>query len=421
VALPMLPGQTERMTLRSHARLLVMSLLLITMAGCSRTSSGDDASSGQSDPLGSRSTPSGDTYVPDQGGPAPSVRPTTWIRPSCRPTSSDTTDGASGPNLTVSDSVVAFPWDGVTHPMKWDADYQVFLKKIDAARAAGEPAPTGRTFDTVKALGSYLTTVRDSSVAPQLDEESADFDRLLATALLDGISANYLYDGLAERRLNVAPGPGERWTKGRQQVLALDDPWVGRFEVIVLLPEGPGPHPAIVVHPGHFEDARSHRDQRFSKDIVDAGIAMAILTPRSNDSHPTENNLSLELLKRGTSLLSVRLYELWLIRKLMRCRTDIDPKRIGLLGHSGGAVVSNMAIRIDSDWAAYVSDLTGDYLNWDGERGTVMDETAPAAHPYWNYVNDFDTAPVPMVMLPYEYDDGRKMVAFLKEKLTLTP
>jgi hypothetical protein len=319
----------------------------------------------------------------------------------------------------VSDTVVGFPWDGITHPMKWDADYQTFLKKIDAARSAGGPAPTGQTFDTLRSLGTHLTAVRDSTLVPQLDEDSADFDRLLSAALLDGISANYLYDGLADRRLDVAPGPGERWTKGRQEVLALDDPWIGRFEVIVLLPEGPGPHPAIVVHPGHFEDARSHRDQRFSEEIVHAGIAMAILTPRANDSHPKENDLSLDLLKRGTSLLSVRLYELWLIRKLMRCRTDIDPKRIGLLGHSGGAVVANMAIRIDSDWGAYVSDLTGDYLNWDAELGTVMDETAPGAHPYWNYVNNFDTAPVPMVMLPYEYGDGAKMVAFLKEKLVV--
>jgi hypothetical protein len=115
--------------------------------------------------------------------------------------------------------------------------------------------------------------------------------------------------------------------------------------------------------------------------------------------------------------MSIRLYELWLIRKLLRCRNDIDPQRIGLLGHSGGAVVANMAIRIDSEWEAYVADLTGDYLNWDEQRGTVMDETAPRAHPYESYVNDFTTSPVPMVMLPYEYGDGSKMVAFLKEHL----
>jgi len=301
--------------------------------------------------------------------------------------------------------------------MKWDAAYQLFLKKIDAARAAGDPSPTGKQFTTTAALSTYLSSVRDSPGVPELDSKSVEFPALLSAGLLDGISANYLYDGLAQRPLSVAPGPGERWTLGRQEVLALDDPWLGRFEVIVLLPEGPGPYPAIVVHPGHFEDARSHRDQRYSKAIVDAGIAMAILTPRANDSHPTENNLSLELLKRGTSFMSIRLYELWLIRKLLRCRSDIDPQRIGLLGHSGGAVVANMAIRIDSEWVAYVADLTGDYLNWDAQRGTVMDETAPRAHPFESYVNDFTTSPVPMVMLPYEYGDGSAMVEFLKKHL----
>ncbi len=392
------------MLLRTPLLLLIAGAFML--AGCGKSSS--------TDPPGSRSTPSGDAYVPDNGGPAPSARPSEWVRPSCG------TVAPGSPftfNLTASDEAVGFPWEGSTHPMKWDAAYQVFLKKIDTARAAGKPSPTGEQFATIAALSTYLSSVRDSPGVPVLDSKSAEFPALLSAGLLDGISANYLYEGLAQRPLSVAPGPGERWTLGRQEVLALDDPWLGRFEVIVLLPEGPGPHPAIVVHPGHFEDARSHRDQRYSKAIVDAGIAMAILTPRANDSHPTENNLSLELLKRGTSFMSIRLYELWLIRKLLRCRSDIDPQRIGLLGHSGGAVVANMAIRIDSDWGAYVADLTGDYLNWDAKQGTVMDETAPRAHPYESYVNDFTTSPVPMVMLPYEYGDGSGMVKFLKERL----
>jgi len=383
--------------------------LVLSLGACTRSNEADETP-------GSRSTPSGDEYIPDNGGPGPKARPETWIRSSCGPNSADKTYEF---NLSFSTETVNFPWDGKTHPMVWDEDYRVFLQKIDAARTAGKPAPTGLQFGTAKALASYLTSVRDNPEQTDLDEADPDFDKRLSAALLDGISANYLYEGLAERRLHVAPGPGELWTKGRHEVLALDDPWIGRFEVIVLLPEGPGPHPAIVVHPGHFEDARSHRDQRYSKAIVDAGIAMAILTPRTNDSHPTENNLSLELLRRGTSFMSIRLYELWLIRKLMRCRSDIDPQRVGLLGHSGGAVVANMAIRIDKEWSAYVADLTGDYLNWDADRGTVMDETVPRAHPYFSYVNNFDTSPVPMVMLPYEYGDGSKMVKFLSGKLGL--
>ena len=56
-------------------------------------------------------------------------------------------------------------------------------------------------------------------------------------------------------------------------------------------------------------------------------------------------------------MMAVRIYEVLLLHKLLRCRPDIDTERLGLIGHSGGSAVGNLAIRVAPEiFDAYVSD-----------------------------------------------------------------
>lgn len=53
-----------------------------------------------------------------------------------------------------------------------------------------------------------------------------------------------------------------------------------------------------------------------------------------------ENDLSIELLKNGLTLMGIRVYETLLMEKYLQHLAVVDSRRIGLLGHSGGNSVA---------------------------------------------------------------------------------
>lgn len=318
-------------------------------------------------------------------------------------------DRSASRNITVSTAPVPFPWNGISHPMKWDADYRRLASRLDDERG----------FESQEHLERVLEALRINGAIPgyqPLPPSASEAD--LAEVLPERMRMEFLVDGLDERNLTVAPGEGSGEGGARRLDLAFDDPWVGRFEVLLLLPPGAGPFPAVVTHPGHFEAAADHVALHYGADFPAAGIALAVVTPRVNDSFPLEDSVSRALLLAGTTFMAVRIYDLLLVRKYLRCRADVDPERIGLLGHSGGATVGNVAVRMDDGWKAYVGDNTGDYLNWDHKSGTVLDETAPALHPLFPLINNFELSPTPILMLEYGYGEtSDEMVGFFLSKL----
>jgi hypothetical protein len=299
-----------------------------------------------------------------------------------------------------------FPWG--ENAALYGAAYERFIEL-----AADHAKPMTR-----ERMETMLDAMKRGERPDEINWRKARSNADLNLRVRAGLNLEFLLDGLDARRLTVRPGPGASKWAGRQVHLALQDPFVGTFEVLLLLPPGAGPWPAVVVHPGHFENAEFHRDNRFGADFPAAGIALAILTPRANDSFPVEDRVSRALVQNGFSFMGLRVYELLLVKKALRCRSEIRPKRIGLLGHSGGAVVGNLAIRVDTSWTAYVGDLWGDYLNWDSATRTAIDELAPHVHPVWEMVNDFETAELPVLTLPYEFGEtGDAMVSFFTEHL----
>ena len=84
---------------------------------------------------------------------------------------------------------------------------------------------------------------------------------------------------------------------------------------------------------------------------------------------------------------------------------EIDNERIGLIGHSGGSVTSNLTARINPGFRAYVSDLQGWYFNI-VPGPVIIDETTPLLYPYNNAINYTDSYPIPIMVVAYGYVDG---------------
>ncbi|MEE2830576.1 MAG: hypothetical protein VX498_15415 [Myxococcota bacterium] len=305
------------------------------------------------------------------------------------------------------EAAAQLPWQR-GQAMKYGADYEAFVTR---AREHTRPKSQEALEAMLDKLAGPQPVTRGEKPPPPTAPE-------LQAKLIEGLGMGFLLDGLEQRPLSIQPGPGPGWAEGRQLNIVMNDPYVGTMELLLVLPDGRGPWPAVVAHPGHFEDAHYHRQFRFGADFAAAGIALAILTPRANDSHPLEDKTSQLFLRNGFTFMGVRVYELLLVRKYLRCRTDIQADRLGLVGHSGGAVVGNLAVRVERSWKAYVGDLTGDYLNWDVHNRTALDETAPAVYPLHPYVNKFTTSEVPTLMLPYEFGPtGEVMIDFFKKHL----
>jgi len=108
-----------------------------------------------------------------------------------------------------------------------------------------------------------------------------------------------------------------------------------------------------------------------------------------------------------------------LAQKFLRWESRVDGKRLGLQGHSGGSVVSNLVVRIDEGFAAYVSDLFSTYgIVLPREEGLLGDETSPEVY-YWHAsIEDLTTSRVPMIQESYGYEEGpAAMFSFFASQL----
>jgi hypothetical protein len=229
----------------------------------------------------------------------------------------------------------------------------------------------------------------------------------LRDGLIQAMNIGHLLEGLDARALKYQTTPIPRSDNIQEYEVVFEDPYVGRFRALFLLPPGTGTFPGIVAHPGHSESAEYHRDNRYGRDLAEQGFAVLIIDPRANDGDKNETRVARQALLRGHTLVGLRAYEILLAQKFLRWESRVDGRRLGLQGHSGGSVVSNLVVRIDEGFTAYVSDLFSTYgVVLPREEGLLGDETSPEVY-YWHAsIEDLTTSRVPMIQEPYGYEEG---------------
>ena len=239
----------------------------------------------------------------------------------------------------------------------------------------------------------------------------------LSGAILDGLGVRFLVEGLAERELRVKIVSTRTTDTYDELSLLLEDPLVGEFPALLLAPLAGRPSAGVVALHGHRDNATLYRFAYDGESYPSHATAILMLTLRAMDIDADEEKVTRALLLEGFDLLGLRVYESLLGLELTRCLASVDPERVGLIGHSGGSSTGNLTVRISDAARAYVSDHQVDYHALDPGK-PLHCESVPDLYPWSALVNDFSTAAVPVLGVPYGYTDGMDAIfAFFDERL----
>lgn len=262
------------------------------------------------------------------------------------------------------------------------------------------PALTAAEFDAM--LRSYSPTlsgqVQDSVFAYTEAREPA----VLRQDLLASTGGCELHESASTRPLGVTI-VSEQVTGGLiVRELFFDDPLLGRFPALLMLPLGAGPFPAVLGMHGHGDDPRKWLELDGGEDLPDEGYAVLSLGLRGICVDESEDEAVRTLLRARSSVLAARTAEAEIGLRYLRWLPEVDDERVALMGHSTCSASGNVAIRIVPGFAAYVSDLKDHYWSFI-DNPLMADVMSPATFPLHKLINDFTTSEVPVYEAGYGY------------------
>ncbi len=240
-----------------------------------------------------------------------------------------------------------------------------------------------------------------------LDQDLRHAD--LRTYLLDELNIGFLMAGLDGTELGVRVVREQVRSTHIELDLLFEDPWVGLFSGLLLLPLPDGPHPVVLGLPGHGDYAASFLAKHHGDAIVREGIAVLALDLRVDSGGPFEDRTARRFLYAGFSLFGMHVYEAFLARKYLRSLPEIDPTRIGLMGHSGGSMIADVSVHLDPDWAALTTDFVSTFFEVQDDSGFVLCETLPSLYPIHPQLEKL-AVPPPVGRFEYGYPEGEAAV-----------
>jgi hypothetical protein len=238
----------------------------------------------------------------------------------------------------------------------------------------------------------------------------------MRTLILDGLNISNLINEIDPPGMRVKFGAPLRRDSFTETALFITDPYIGRLSGTLFSPLVFGPHPGILAVHGHTDTPGDLFERIALSDLVEAGFVVLLLEQRGAGADYWEDRTTRRLLRAGHSFLGLRVYESLLGLHLLRALPSVQPDRIGLLGHSGGSVVSNLTVWLNEGFGAYISDHSSNYFNV--VHSWLGDETSPAMHRLHLQINRLESAPTPTLRAPYDYPLGQdKSIRFFKEHL----
>jgi len=130
----------------------------------------------------------------------------------------------------------------------------------------------------------------------------------------------------------------------------------------LFLPDGPGPHPVVIIAPGSLGLQLHHME--IAAAITDGGVAACAIDPFSTRSVVST------VVRQVQFSFAASAWDVLAAAEILAARTDIDPARIGAQGHSrgGSAVLSAASVHLAA--AAGAPKLLGVYAAypWSGQQ-----------------------------------------------------
>jgi len=262
-------------------------------------------------------------------------------------------------------------------------------------------------------LTDWVQQARDQLVQ---FEEPQPAEHELAGRIRETLDADWLWrrNGLfggtpAEVRVGPLIPPHRHRDHERTHVWIEDDVALG-FPAIVMLPPGPGPHPAVLMAHGHSGDAHQSIVDLGGLELAEAGYVVLAPTFRINGGSVVEDAVTRDLLEGGFSLLALRVYEQLMALRVLRAMPEVDPGRVGLLAHSGGNAGAMLLMRLAPWVGALVTDNSCQYYS-EGTAQTepvpeVLDETFPPLFPIHPALLRLDELVSPALRIPYGPKDS---------------
>ncbi len=274
-----------------------------------------------------------------------------------------------------------------------------YLGLPDALPDAARPITEAELEAELRGIDPMLDGSQPATTAlvagPLTPEELGD--QLLAA---NGTCA--LLEGMDERLLRVTVSRDEQFTEYRKRTLNFEDPLIGSFGGILLTPPGDGPFPGVVAMHGYGDEPEVFLDEYHGDWFPAAGYAILTLGLRGMCVDEYEDLGARTLLLSGFSVLGVRGYEAALGRKFLEWLPEVDPDRIGLIGHSTGSISGNVTVRTVPGFAAYVTDASDHYYAY-FSFPLFADVMSPRTWPYNELINDLTTSAVPILQVGYGY------------------
>lgn len=294
----------------------------------------------------------------------------------------------------------------------YEPDWHDYFQFINLAAEHARPISRNHLWRQFTEIMQGLVDVLDPVVEDYLQNNDT-----LTSIMTEAMNLNFLMDGINERELIVTTVRRSQTDDYYERELIFSDPYVGDFQGILLTPKTEGPHPAVIAIHGHNETASSYINYYDGEAYPKAGLALLVLSMRADNADEIESQVSESLLVAGFSFMALRVYETSLALKYLQFRPEFDKDRIGLIGHSGGSVASNLTARINPGFRAYVSDLQSTYFNIIPEL-VIIDETTPLLYPYFSAINYLDSYPIPVMLVPYGYTNGMlEILEFFSKEL----
>ncbi len=198
---------------------------------------------------------------------------------------------------------------------------------------------------------------------------------------------------------------------GERHDLFLLPPRLGLLPAVLVLPDGwlRAPElPVVLGLPGHRDTADDFLVD-YAGPLLDQGIAVLAVTFRAYDAGWHETDATTALLCAGSSMVAARNIEvLAALAWLEALKREGFVTSVGLMGHSGGSVITNL-LQWYAPVEAAATDHRGEYLNVSaappGGVGTrVLDETHVPLSLLRFAVITYGESPIPVLVEPYGYE-----------------